>query len=582
MSQNRPAIYAAGSVVVVTLLLYFRVLDSWFCSLDDGLYIVDNMLISQPSWGSLRELWSPERALSGYFVEYFPLRDSVYWLTARLFGVSAPAFHGVNILAHLLCSLAVLRFLRTWGFDWAAATFGALIFVAHPAHTESVAWISGLKDPLYALCVVTCFDAHLRWLRGRRPGWLALSLIALIASLLIKSMGIVVFPVIFLLGLWVTRRVIQSAVNAIPYAIICLAFLRLYLLIGANNDVIRQIDSGFLIFSIVSWNTLWYVALTIFPYDLNIYHAVLPFAGSDWRTVLMIIFWILAIFIYGYTLMRRREVALWLTFFMVFLVPVLGFISIPVYYADRYLYLSLLAPSVLLARVFTEAPRWRPLLGVLLLLFGVRTALRSEQWRSNVEIMEEAVAQQGGQLPELYVFLGATHVSEGDPARAVFAYEEALRIDTRYVIERDEVASRVREHWRANAWGGLSKARRNIGDNAGALAAIKEVTTRLPLFPSAWIVRSNLEAALGLHADSINSSTRALQLDPHLAPSYFNRALSRFDIGAIDDGRSDLRRALELEAPSICPLLIRYEPVAPAAAAAEVRAAIAASCSPSG
>ncbi len=559
MTESRKCLSALAVIALATILSYFRVINSYFNALDDALYVVLNNLITNPTIDSLKELWSPERALAGTFVEYFPLRDSIYWLTSRLFGVAPAAFHAVNILVHLLCSWMVLRFLRTWGLSWAAATFGGLIFAAHPVHTESVSWISALKDPLYSLFVIATLDCHLRWLHSRRAGWLALSLVALIASLLTKSIGVVVFPVIFLFGVWEKRGLVRSAVVALPYAVLCGSFLTLFLQIGAANDVIRPIGSYWVQFSVIVWNLLWYVGLTVFPYDLVIWHAVMPFFGLEWRHAIIAVFCLTGLVLFSYALMKQREAALWVCFFVLFLVPVLGFIAIPVFYADRYLYLSILAVSVLLGRRWDESPRWRPFLVAVLLLFSLRTVARNEQWRSNIEIWEEATSQQGADsAPALFASLGATHMNEGNAGRAAFAYERALQLDSRTLDNAPGPSQRVREQWRARTWSDLAAARRIVGDLPGALVAARESTKRDPGSAAFWLVQANLEASLGQQEAALASLTRLLRLEPLSPAGHYTRALSRFDLGQIDLGRADLERALHLDPAFVCPLGVRY------------------------
>jgi len=62
--------------------------------------------------------------------------------------------------------VAVFSYHETSG-DRLIATLAALLFVLHPAHVESISWISGIPDPLAAL-----FCGQLIWYvryRRRRP-----------------------------------------------------------------------------------------------------------------------------------------------------------------------------------------------------------------------------------------------------------------------------------------------------------------------------------------------------------------------------------------------------------------------------
>ena len=74
----------------------------------------------------------------------------------------------------------------------------ALIFGLHPALIESVAWISGVTDPLLAVCLVPAFLAFLNWREGRAPRWLAASLVLYALALMSKEPAIVLGPLISL------------------------------------------------------------------------------------------------------------------------------------------------------------------------------------------------------------------------------------------------------------------------------------------------------------------------------------------------------------------------------------------------
>src|ERR1700740_374889 len=75
------------------------------------------------------------------------------WLRLNYFlwGTHAWGWHLATLALHMLVSLLVLALLREYLEDpkWAAA--GALIFAVHPAHVETVAWVSGCTDALLGL-----------------------------------------------------------------------------------------------------------------------------------------------------------------------------------------------------------------------------------------------------------------------------------------------------------------------------------------------------------------------------------------------------------------------------------------------
>jgi tetratricopeptide (TPR) repeat protein len=86
-------------------------------------------------------------------------------LDVQLFGRGAGGHHAVNIVFHLVNSLlAFVVFRKMTGCFWKSAIVAAL-FAVHPAHVESVAWVSERKDVLSTLFWLLTMFAYLRYAR---------------------------------------------------------------------------------------------------------------------------------------------------------------------------------------------------------------------------------------------------------------------------------------------------------------------------------------------------------------------------------------------------------------------------------
>ena len=113
---------------------------------DDKPQVLENPRIR--SFSNLGEVFFENVwAFQGLLTNYFrPLHSVTYMAAYAIGGLSPFTFHLVNIILHVLVSLAVLwigweLFPGSW-----AALGGALLFAAHPMHTESVAWVAGVTD----------------------------------------------------------------------------------------------------------------------------------------------------------------------------------------------------------------------------------------------------------------------------------------------------------------------------------------------------------------------------------------------------------------------------------------------------
>src|SRR5207247_3788511 len=71
--------------------------------------------------------------------------------------------HPMNLLVHTGATAAIYFLLRRLSGDRVIATIAALIFGLHPAHVESVSWISGIPDPLAALFFVPSLIWYVRY-----------------------------------------------------------------------------------------------------------------------------------------------------------------------------------------------------------------------------------------------------------------------------------------------------------------------------------------------------------------------------------------------------------------------------------
>ena len=102
-----------------------------------------------------------------YSANWHPLTWLSHTLDVQMFGRNAGGHHAVNIVFHLINSvLAFAVFRKMTGCFWKSAIVAAL-FAVHPAHVESVAWVSERKDVLSTLFWLLTMFAYLRFAESR-------------------------------------------------------------------------------------------------------------------------------------------------------------------------------------------------------------------------------------------------------------------------------------------------------------------------------------------------------------------------------------------------------------------------------
>lgn len=132
-------------------------------------FLYDDEVLLGVVWPSWRQILSTDlfgtnvdgSAASGY---YRPVVRASYRLEADLHGASGPWFHAVNLLLQAGVALLLWRTLLRIAPTRAFALPAAILFAAHPIHSESICMITGRTDPLALLFVLA---GTLTALRGR-------------------------------------------------------------------------------------------------------------------------------------------------------------------------------------------------------------------------------------------------------------------------------------------------------------------------------------------------------------------------------------------------------------------------------
>src|SRR5262245_48840097 len=142
-------------VLVATALVYVSCLRYEF-TYDDNSQIVLNPAITSTTHITeyfTKHVWETvdSTAPAQYYRPVFLL-----WLLLnyKLFALSPAGWHATNLVVHLLATWLVFVLARRLTSDQLVATIAAFLFGVHPAHVESVAWVSGVTDPLMTVFFV--------------------------------------------------------------------------------------------------------------------------------------------------------------------------------------------------------------------------------------------------------------------------------------------------------------------------------------------------------------------------------------------------------------------------------------------
>jgi tetratricopeptide (TPR) repeat protein len=400
---------------VITALVFARTLHQDFVNWDDPDNVVDNPYLARLTSSNLVHFWThPYESL---YIPLSYMLYAIIASASRMSHLDRSIsnldtlfnphyFHATNVVLHVLNAALVFAILRKLTrHEWASLA-GALLFAVHPLQVESVAWVSelrGLLSALFCLIAIYCYIVSVsptsqpsRTGRTVNPAphhrptyWIAL--IAAIAASLSKPTAICLPLALFVIDHWMLGRPARTcAISVAPWLAIAVPFAAVTLSV---QPVSHQILTAAWTRPFIAGDALaFYLLKLICPIGLTINYGRSP--TSLMQSPAAFLTWLvpaaLAALVYfnrgssdaagtrlgnvsGWTKSEdKRTAALPLSgaearpflvagclFSLAFLLPVLGLS--PFAYqeystvADRYMYLPMFGPALILAALLAES-----------------------------------------------------------------------------------------------------------------------------------------------------------------------------------------------------------------------------------
>lgn len=443
MSRWRPFAW----LVAAALVPYLGTWAHGFVDYDDGSAILGLPLIRTLNLASLPAFFRPD--VYAGLPEYMPLKNLSYAVDYALFGLSAPGFRVQQQLWYVAAVVLTFVWLRavlarlahhgTLGLPAASAPTLALVtvvlFAVHPAHVESVTWLSGRKDVLCGAFMPAALVVALAWSGGSpaRDPWRLAGALALTALALLSKPMAIVLPVLFLLQDRVcadpatrTRSLVRErAALYAGSAVLCLAFAALYQ--SLTRLLASKAGDPSAIYAGPDW-ARWgqqlgaFAWLSWFPTKLvPVYPPELLDPNlASWRVAAGLAW--LAVLAAGALWGMRRSPPLLLAIGL-FVVPVLPIVARPVwnqYVANRYLFHAVLGTTFALtwgaARLLQARPRLRPVIALacvgLVGAWTFTTVDYNRAWRDGSTLWRHALAVYP-RFTRLHEFAASAALQEG-------------------------------------------------------------------------------------------------------------------------------------------------------------------------
>jgi protein O-mannosyl-transferase len=245
---------------------------------DDRVQIVGNTTIT--SWSYVpgyfaHHIWYliDPKFFANYYRPIFLL-----WLKIgySMFGQSPALWHFSNVALHVIATIQVFWLAQRLIKHRTAAAIASLLFALHPVHVESVAWISGVTDPLMAVMMLGSVLAFLRWQQNRLP-LLYLAALSFAAIAFLCKEPAIVLPILIAISAWAvlpSDKQFSSAecLALIPFFVIAAAYLglRQHILQGFSHNMASSTVREM----VFTWPAVivFYLRQLFLPYELSLFH----------------------------------------------------------------------------------------------------------------------------------------------------------------------------------------------------------------------------------------------------------------------------------------------------------------------
>ena len=506
-------------LICVCCLVFISTIGFGFVYDDRGQILENPYLRSWSYFGHYftSHVWAQTNRPAVYYRPIF-----LCWLRLNyaVFRTRAWGWHMMSVLAHVAVTLLVFRLaLRLLQSRWQAAITG-LLFAVHPLHVESVAWVSGVVDPLFSIFFLASLLCYVRWRERRGAGCLAAALGLGFLAMLSKEPGITLPAIVFVFE-WIFarstapgeswQRFRTAAARALPFVLVAGTYL------GVRHAVLKTTGP---IYSSVSTAlvaipglVLFYLRLVIWPSRLSLFYDRQYSQHLTLGEFLIPLVLLALVAVAAMLLLRRsprgRQAAFSAAFVAILLSPVLWVQWLPDnnFVHDRYLYLPLAGFSMLAAIAITglggkpiserlAPPRQLLALAGILVPLIVLNLIAQTYWHDDLALWTHCfrTAPQNRQvLNNLASSLGA----RGEYDKSVALFEQVLRQNP------------------------------NDGDVQGNLGYTFYLT-----------------GALNSAEQHLNF---AVQLDPSNVKALFYLGLTHYKLGLLDLAGSELRRVITLD-----------------------------------
>jgi protein O-mannosyl-transferase len=578
---DKRAIILISIAIVVTAIVYAVSLgNGWTRNWDDGGYVTESTGSDILSAGNIYHLSGDDIAkifTTFYKGNYHPLTTIVYALEYKLVHDSPVLYHLINLLFHLVNVVLVFLFVKRLLKNPEIAFITAIFFGIHPMHVESVAWVSELKDVMYAFFFMLSVLFYMKFYEAKEKTarYYLISLILFILSCLSKSAAVTLPAVLVLIDFYKDKKwkssmanhsnafmrsvgkLISSVIQKTPFFIVSFVFGVVAVFSQKSAGAIQDLNPLFSWFErpmLASYAAMMYLVKLIVPIDLA---AMYPYPDRvDGHLPYIyylapIIIFILAYMVY-YSRKFSKDIIFATFFFLITIVLVLQLLPVGgAILAERYSYIPYIGMFMIVGKgyVFSQESKakfasilkwlYPAILVIALVAYSVLTVQRIKVWKDG-EVLFTDLIRKYPNLPFAYNNRGYLYY------RFLKKYDKALE-DYNKCIEIDPTFHRALSNRGVLYYNFFGDSK---SDSLHLQLALSDFSNALKYKSDntdALIGRANTYSTLLKYKESIPDYDNYIREVSDDAKAYLWRGIAEYNTGKYDEAFADVNKCLEMK-----------------------------------
>ena len=448
-SNNKIELWIKVGLFVFVFVAFSHTMKLDFLLLDDDLNIYKNPSFKNIELKTFFDLWTqPYEHL--YIPVTYSLWALLYSFSNRISGGVYPVyFHFSNLLIHAINTIIVFsiikRIINCKIQDdlqiCIIATVGAIFFAAHPIQTESVAWISGMKDILYSFFALLSLCFYLEDVNEKKDKKYSISkkhiaFVLFVLAMFSKPTAVILPFIIASLEVFIFKKPIKSIVNLLPWIIVSITLIILakYLMppppekeyLPWHLRPVLALDTMFFYLKKILWPS-------VFIHD---YGRTIKAASSNF---IIFCFSIAIVAILLYLQTKVNAAKLLIVFLITFFISILPYSGIIPFefqrlstVADRYAYFGVFIFALFLCIALNKLKISRQTLIsfaiILTVFFTFKTITHLKVWENDISLGEHTLKFNSSSTSS-YINIGIKKASNGLFDEAITNYQNAIKIN---------------------------------------------------------------------------------------------------------------------------------------------------------